>query len=178
MTSRFPLCIRWSYPLIVSIAMSIINCFFLAFALLPALTAARPVCSVRPSNTTTPTSAPNTAPSSVSSPLFPVSSQPSSWTTSSSISGALPLSDDTFRPFKEIKALSHNYTNAPDGELSMQAHYPAGSFTFSNTPQGGFSFYAPGPANVDLTTAKGATFGYTVYFPSGFQFVKGGKLPG
>ncbi|PSR70869.1 hypothetical protein PHLCEN_2v13231 [Hermanssonia centrifuga] len=115
---------------------------------------------------------------SISSPLFPVSPQLSYWTTSTSISGALPLSDATFRPHNQITALSHDYVDAPDGELSMQAYYPAGSYNFDNSPQGGFSFYAPGPTSVDLTTAKEATFGYTVYFGSGFQFVKGGKLPG
>ncbi|EIW60968.1 uncharacterized protein TRAVEDRAFT_91869, partial [Trametes versicolor FP-101664 SS1] len=110
--------------------------------------------------------------------LFPVSPQLKYWTTDSSLPSPSPLSDATFRPHNQITALAHPYVNAPDGELSMKAHYPAGSFTFSNTPQGGISFYAPGPASVDLTTAKEATFGYSVYFPSGFQFVKGGKLPG
>ena len=60
----------------------------------------------------------------------------------------------------------------------MQAHYPAGSYNFGHEPRGGFSFYAPGPSDVNLTTAKEATFGYSVYFPDDFQFVKGGKLPG
>ncbi|KAJ3487085.1 hypothetical protein NLI96_g3771 [Meripilus lineatus] len=115
---------------------------------------------------------------SVSSPLLPVSPLTSYWTTSTSISGALPLADSTFRPIKVIKALSHDYVAAPDGRLSMRAIYPNGSYTFSHTPQGGFSFYAPGPANVVLTTAKEATFSYTAYFPSGFDFVKGGKVPG
>ncbi|KAI0685157.1 hypothetical protein BC835DRAFT_1290930 [Cytidiella melzeri] len=115
---------------------------------------------------------------SISSPLFPVSPQLQYWTTSTSISGALPLSDATFRPHNEITALPHPYVDAPDGELSMQAFFPAGSYNFQNTPQGGFSFYAPGPASVDLTTAKEATFGYTAYFPAGFDFVQGGKVPG
>ncbi|KAJ3511261.1 hypothetical protein NLJ89_g4204 [Agrocybe chaxingu] len=60
----------------------------------------------------------------------------------------------------------------------MKAHYPKGSYTFGNSPQGGFSFYAPGPANVDLSSAKEATFGYSVFFPKGFGFQLGGKLPG
>ena len=110
--------------------------------------------------------------------LFPVSPQLKYWTTDASLSNPSPLSDATFRPHNEITALSHDYVTAPDGKYSMKAHYPAGSYTFTHDPQGGFSFYAPGPANVDLTTAKEATFGYSVYFPSGFDFVKGGKLPG
>jgi len=118
--------------------------------------------------------------SDLSSPLFPISPQLSYWTTSTTIEDAtpLPLDDSTFRPFKSISALTHNYTDAPDGELSMQAYFPAGSYNFQNSPQGGFSFYAPGPASVDLTIAKEVTFGYTAYFPDGFDFVKGGKVPG
>lgn len=115
---------------------------------------------------------------SISSPLFPVSPQLSYWSTSKSISGALPLADSTFQPHNQISALKHPYVAAPDGVQSMQAFYPAGSYNFQNSPQGGFSFYALGPASVDLTTAKEATFGYSVYFPSGFDYVKGGKLPG
>jgi hypothetical protein len=60
----------------------------------------------------------------------------------------------------------------------MQAHYPQGSFNFQHEPQGGISFYAPGPDSLDITTAKELTFGYSVYFPEGFDFNKGGKLPG
>ncbi|KAI0355136.1 hypothetical protein OH77DRAFT_1403497 [Trametes cingulata] len=115
---------------------------------------------------------------SISSPLFPVSPQIKYWTTNPDLPSPSPLSDATFRPHNQITALSHPYVNAPDGKKSMKAHFPAGSYTFTHTPQGGVSFYAPGPASVDLTTAKEATFGYSVYFPSGFKFVKGGKLPG
>ncbi|EKM83147.1 hypothetical protein AGABI1DRAFT_34922 [Agaricus bisporus var. burnettii JB137-S8] len=109
--------------------------------------------------------------------LFPIADKLLSWTTIPS-DGSLPLSDSTFRPQKEIKDLSHDYIDAPDGKKSMKAHYPKGSYNFQHTPKGGFSFYAPGPEDVDLTTAKEATFGYSVYFPEGFDFVKGGKLPG
>lgn len=108
--------------------------------------------------------------------LFPiVSSQ--SWTTFPS-TAALALSDATLRPFKILQAVAHTYTSAPDGTPAMKAHYPQGSYTFGHNPQGGFSFYAPGPSDVDLTTAKEATFGYSVFFPEGFDFQKGGKLPG
>ena len=109
--------------------------------------------------------------------LLPITKSIASWTTSPS-KWALPLDDATFRPTKEIKSLSHSYVNAPDGKKSMQAHYPKGSYNFEHQPQGGFSFYAPGPQDVDLSTAKEATFGYSVLFPDGFNFVKGGKLPG
>jgi len=109
--------------------------------------------------------------------VFPVS-ESTSWTTVAGAPNALPLADSTFNLFDEIKALAHPYVAAPDGKQAMQAHYPEGSYTFTNSPQGGFSFYATGPADVDLTTAKEVTFAYSVYFPEGFQFNKGGKLPG
>ncbi|RDX47444.1 hypothetical protein OH76DRAFT_1354240 [Lentinus brumalis] len=111
------------------------------------------------------------------STLFPVSDS-TSWSVSDDVSGALPFSDDTLRPFKAISELSHDYVTAPDGVLSMQAKYPKGSFKPSAQPRGGVSFYAPGPDSVDLTTAKEATLSYSVLFEDGFEFVKGGKLPG
>ena len=132
--------------------------------------------SFREANTNTKSSGNNLI-GSLLEQLLPIANSVASWTTSPSAE-ALPLNDATFRPTKEIKSLSHNYVNAPDGKKSMQAHYPKGSFTFGNKPQGGFSFYAPGPQNVDLSTAKEATFGYSVFFPENFDFVKGGKLPG
>ncbi|KAG6860729.1 hypothetical protein C0995_008085 [Termitomyces sp. Mi166 len=112
------------------------------------------------------------------SSLFPVSGFSKSWSTSSLASNPLSLSDSTFRPTKGINALSHNYVAAPDGKKAMQAHFPKGSYTFTHDPMGGISFYAPGPSSVDLTTAKEATFGYSVFFEKGFAFNKGGKLPG
>ena len=110
--------------------------------------------------------------------LFPVPGFSKSWTTSPGLKNALALSDAAFRPTNVIKNLPHTYTTAPDGKKAMKAHYPKGSYNFGHKPQGGFSFYAPGPASVDLSTAKEATFGYSVFFPKGFEFQLGGKLPG
>jgi hypothetical protein len=106
------------------------------------------------------------------SSLFPVQPIISSWTTSTAFPDTLPLSDDTLKPFKFIKALSHNHTTAPDGVYSMKAHYPAGK------PQGGFSFYTPGPDLLDLTTTKEVTYAYSVLFQAGFDWVQGGRIPG
>lgn len=109
--------------------------------------------------------------------LFPVQHALSKWTTAPGASGALPLRDSTF-------AASHKsgnpakYGKAPDGKLSLIAHYPKGSYKPSASPRGGLSIYAPGPKSVDLSTAKEATLGYSVMFPVGFKFQKGGKLPG
>lgn len=112
------------------------------------------------------------------SALFPVPGFSKSWSTSPRADNPLPLSDGTLRPTRLMKALSHDYVDAPDGKLAMKAHYPKGSYTFGHQPQGGLSFYAPGPGSVDLTEAKEATFGYSVFFEQGFEFQKGGKLPG
>lgn len=91
---------------------------------------------------------------------------------------AIPLSDSLLRPHNAISELLHPVVTAPDGVKSMQVTYPSGSWNFKQEPRGGMSLYAPGPSNVDLTTAKEATFGYTVMFEEGFEFNRGGKLPG
>ena len=57
----------------------------------------------------------------------------------------------------------------------MIIRYPAGSYKPSAIPVGGLGFYAD---PLDLSTAKTVTLSYQVYFPSNFNFVKGGKLPG
>ncbi|KAI0337208.1 hypothetical protein BDW22DRAFT_1340232 [Trametopsis cervina] len=102
----------------------------------------------------------------------------SSWSTSPLAADPLPLSDAVLRPSHLISALAHPYVPAPDGRLSMQATYAAGSWTFQHQPQGGLSMYFPGPANVDLSNAKEVVFGYSAYFQDGFEFNKGGKMPG
>ena len=122
------------------------------------------------------TTAPNLRPPTLSQ-LFPVQ-QLSEWSTSTASTNPLPISDSTFNSRNILSSLSRDVVTAPDGVSSMKAHYPNGSYTPEHDPQGGFSFYGPGPSNVDLTTAKEATFAYSVYFPSGFNFSKGGKLPG
>lgn len=91
---------------------------------------------------------------------------------------AVALNDANLRPNKVLRTTVHSYTNAPDGKRAMMARYPKGSYTFGHNPQGGFSFYSPGHSSVDLTRAKEATFGYSVFFPDGFDPVLGGKLPG
>ncbi len=109
--------------------------------------------------------------------LFPVAGSPR-WTTLAGAAGSLALSDATFRPHNVLTRCAYTYQNAPDGTKSLKAHYPAGSYKPSELPCGGVSFYAPGPSSVDLTTAKEALFSYSIFFPSGFNFVKGGKIPG
>ena len=111
--------------------------------------------------------------------IFPLGRDLQSWTTLQSASDALPISDTTFRPTKGNKALTHDTVTSPEpnSRPAMLAIFPKGCHSHSQT-KGGFSFYAPGPQSVDLTTAKEVTFGYSVMFEHGFQFNKGGKLPG
>jgi hypothetical protein len=52
--------------------------------------------------------------------------------------------------------------------------FPAGSNAPSNTPIGGDGFQA----TFGLTSKRSLGLDYYAYFPEGFQFVKGGKLPG
>jgi hypothetical protein len=99
-----------------------------------------------------------------------------SWTTVPGKNNTRSLSDGTFKPTKAMSNPKWTYGPAPDGKRSLIATYPKGSYTFTHEPKGGFSFYAKGP--VDLSNAKEVTFGYSVFFPQGFLFNKGGKLPG
>ena len=117
--------------------------------------------------------------SSSSEAVFPLGRGLQSWTTLQSAGDALPIADATFRPTKDNKALTHDTVTSPEVNSSpaMLAIFPKGCHSRSQT-KGGFSFCAPGPANVDLTTAREVTFGYSVMFEQDFQFNKGGKLPG
>ncbi|KAI0792650.1 hypothetical protein C8Q75DRAFT_804386 [Abortiporus biennis] len=110
-------------------------------------------------------------------PITPLAS----WTTSPGMEGALPLDSSTLIPTNVEKDLPIRFTQAPDGQESLEAYYPKGTFRLvknSAGKVGGVSFYTPGPESVDLTKAKEATLSYTTYFPKGFDWVKGGKLPG
>ncbi|KAJ3532991.1 hypothetical protein NMY22_g7526 [Coprinellus aureogranulatus] len=134
--------------------------------------------SEAPAKTTSSSSSNAPAPGGILGQLFPVGKPGKSWTTFPEAPNALSLSDATLQPFSILRSVLYKYTNAPDGKHALQAHYAKGSYTFTHTPLGGFSFYAKGPDSVDLTQAKEATFGYRIYFPNGFQFNRGGKLPG
>lgn len=113
--------------------------------------------------------------------LFPVErpgSEDMSWTTAPVLQNTLPLTSSTLNPTHLLSTLSITFASAPDGKFALKAHYPKGSYTLTREPKGGISFYASGPVNVDLSVAKEVTFGYSVYFDEGFEWQKGGKLPG
>lgn len=68
---------------------------------------------------------------------------------------------------------------AQDGaaQPALEFSYPRGSINPANptAPQGGASFYIRGGFTPGV---KAACLHYQVYFPEGFEFAKGGKLPG
>ncbi|KIM29137.1 polysaccharide lyase family 14 protein [Serendipita vermifera MAFF 305830] len=83
----------------------------------------------------------------------------------------------------------------PGGDhTALQVSYPRGSYSPSHRPRGGTDFYATpsfytSDENMDLNPgsrenipslrdANNVTLSYSVFFPTTFDFVKGGKLPG
>ncbi|PIL32927.1 hypothetical protein GSI_05045 [Ganoderma sinense ZZ0214-1] len=76
----------------------------------------------------------------------------------------------------------------PGGDATTQAWeavFPEGSINPGNktSPHGGFGFYLRGPIHFadalkELERHAEVVFGYSVLFEEGFEFVKGGKLPG
>ncbi|KAH9961104.1 hypothetical protein BC827DRAFT_1132268 [Russula dissimulans] len=64
------------------------------------------------------------------------------------------------------------WTNA---SAMLQLFYPKNSINPAGWPQGGSEFYA---TPLDLGNASSVTLEYKVFFPSDFDWVKGGKLPG
>ncbi|KAI0030873.1 hypothetical protein K488DRAFT_79393 [Vararia minispora EC-137] len=65
---------------------------------------------------------------------------------------------------------------------AWEAFYPNGSYVPSGPIRGGFSFYVAGPESFKQALMKEdateVVVGYDVLFEKGFDFVKGGKLPG
>ncbi|KZV81451.1 hypothetical protein EXIGLDRAFT_686001 [Exidia glandulosa HHB12029] len=154
-------------------------------------------CKGKKCSTTTTSSSPT--PTSTSTPggnstglnptwLFPVQFQ-SGWSTAPP-SPALPqdnevkrvpLSDSDLNVEKNTKGVTHDVVDAvgaPSGTRAWEAFYPKGSYNPSGTPRGGFGFYFSGPSSFDFTKATELLFSYAVKFEDGFDWNKGGKLPG
>lgn len=64
-----------------------------------------------------------------------------------------------------------------DPETVMEITYPANSINPGNAehPLGGAEIYA---SPLDITQAQNITLEYSIFFPSNFSFMLGGKLPG
>jgi len=89
---------------------------------------------------------------------------------------------------KDMKALVHPVVQE-SGKLAMHSHFNEGAYDLQTSPDilGGFSFFTSGATTgggstpvVDLPSLKAreVSFGYNVKFSAGFQWNKGGKLPG
>jgi len=110
---------------------------------------------------------------------------PSNVTSSISLSSSDLVSNWTNSKSWNIVSVQKNSKEliSLDSDGNLRAFYPKGSYKPSASPQGGFQFYSiPTLVNGSTTTplfgAKEACVHYQVMFPSGFEFVKGGKLPG
>ncbi|KAJ3088823.1 hypothetical protein HK102_007839 [Quaeritorhiza haematococci] len=60
-------------------------------------------------------------------------------------------------------------------ELVLSVRYPAGTVNPGRSPQGGTGVYT---APMDISNANNVTIQFDIFFSEGFDFVKGGKLPG
>jgi polysaccharide lyase-like protein/glycosyl hydrolase family 79 len=148
----------------------------------------QPTSAPTPSDTSTPSSSPSapspsampssSAPSPSGSPSSSASSSSgsSSSGSSTSASGSGGSLDGFFAPAfsgTSFCHFSHQNFSISNGELTTS--YPAGSSSQSaGAPFGGAQDCIPAAAGPQPTM----TLTYSVRFPVGFQFVKGGKLPG
>ncbi|ODN94816.1 alginate lyase [Cryptococcus wingfieldii CBS 7118] len=114
----------------------------------------------------------NATASAYESELFPWGTGLASWTTSD---GLLSY-DSALKPLTSGKLA--DTTNAPDGTSALYASYPSGTYGLSSDTGSGFSFYSPGYSGVEIDNATEVMLSYSIWFDSGFQFNKGGKLPG
>ena len=122
--------------------------------------------------------------------LFPAGGFPSNsaWTTSTSLQDRFDLQAG----IPIVKGGKPPQGHAPDGKGSIVSFFPKGSINpgNKNAPNGGMSFYTNGPHwgaeftkgkgkwEDDLKRAKEITFAYSIMFENGFEFNRGGKLPG
>lgn len=90
------------------------------------------------------------------------------------------LSDNALNVIKVQSGMSHDVVQQ-SGKTAWEAVFPEGSWNPSNQPLGGFGFYLGGSDDFYNAVSNGAQeviFGYSVMFENGFEFNKGGKLPG
>ncbi|KAF7975433.1 hypothetical protein HWV62_9561 [Athelia sp. TMB] len=127
--------------------------------------------------------------------LFPIAQYEQGFTTAGWEGGFqnithIPLADKPLGVHKSGGQLPHNVVFPPpplalaDGEtlpqLAWESFFPQGSINPAGDVKGGFGFYLTGPPGfaARLETATEALFSYKVMFEDGFEWVKGGKLPG
>jgi hypothetical protein len=107
--------------------------------------------------------------------VFPRGKGSADWSTVVDEAGSLSF-DGALKPLTAGKLPSAG--QAPDGSNALVANYPANTVKLSAAGHG-YSFYSAGAHDdVIVDGAKEVMFSYSVFFQDGFQFVKGGKLPG
>ncbi|WVQ74328.1 hypothetical protein IAR50_003927 [Cryptococcus sp. DSM 104548] len=114
----------------------------------------------------------NATESAYESELFPWGTGLASWTTSEDLLSY----DSALKPLTSGKL--PDTTSAPDGSSALYASYPSGTYGLSGDVGSGFSFYSPGYSGVEVDNATEVALSYSIWFDEGFQFNKGGKLPG
>lgn len=109
--------------------------------------------------------------------IWPVSvaAAKSSWSTAVDVDDSVKLSDKALNILSGAST-SHAYDTAPDGSSALRAHYPKGSIDPGSDNIGGFGMYAL--TGIDLSKGTEVLMSYKAYFQDGFQFNKGGKMPG
>jgi len=106
--------------------------------------------------------------------LFPLGRGTASWTTDAEESGAMSISD-ALKPLSAGKLPTEG--SAPDGSSALVANFPAGTVKLASGQ--GFSFYSEGSkSGVSTPSANEVVFSYSAFFEEGFQFARGGKMPG
>jgi len=131
--------------------------------------------------------------------LFPISSSKLAFTTFSHSEStasitelniiSVPLADSHLGIHRITRSLTHEVVRPPpslhpssnDPQLSWEAKYPKGSCSPNTEIPGGMGFYLGGPKEIEASLEQSATeavFGYRVMFEDGWDWVKGGKLPG
>ena len=81
---------------------------------------------------------------------------------------------------KVVQPPNSNLGGLPSSETAWEAFYPEGSINPSADIPGGFSFYLSGPKEFSerLETASEVVMSYRMMLQKGWEWKKGGKLPG
>ncbi|CAE6455221.1 unnamed protein product [Rhizoctonia solani] len=145
-------------------------------------TSSRPQTTTSTTTTTTRSASPSLVPvQGLTAKVLPLGlgNSVNSWTTVPNTTGdyhALADTGSTLRPTRVLGGSLAAVGTAPDGRAAMEVFFGKGSYAFASGVAGGISFYAYGPS--DLSSGNEFTLGYSIFFESGFDFVRGGKLPG
>jgi hypothetical protein len=124
--------------------------------------------------------------------LFPISEFRSGFTTSSVKHDRIEhvhFEDHALGVHKVSSRTSHRIvtpptcksSNIPPPKEAWEALYPKGSINPAGKTPGGFGFHVAGPKAFAEHLANGATevvFSYRMMLEEGWEWVKGGKLPG